>query len=174
MRFVILNTDYIGFLRWLYEKHPGLEKQSYEQQLKVRSESLFGVADFYSSNLCKLGHEAHDIHANNRMMQKAWAKEHRVRPGFKKWMYRILLAQIKHYRPDVLINHDIGLSSQFFKEVKPHIRLLVGQYAAPLPQREDYDVYDLMLSSLPNYVDYFRKLGIKSLLFRQMKTNHHS
>ena len=29
MKFLILNTDYPKFLRWLYAQHPGLEKQSY-------------------------------------------------------------------------------------------------------------------------------------------------
>ena len=27
MRFLIVNADYPEFLRWLYAKHPGLEKQ---------------------------------------------------------------------------------------------------------------------------------------------------
>lgn len=76
MKFLILNTDYPEFLQWLYAKHPGLEEHPYEEQMRVRMESLFGVADFYSTNLRKLGHEAHDIHANNESMQKAWAREH--------------------------------------------------------------------------------------------------
>ena len=75
MKFLILNTDYPEFLRWLYAHHAGLAKQPYEEQLKVRNESLFGVADFYSGNLRALGHEAYDIHANNGLMQKAWARQ---------------------------------------------------------------------------------------------------
>ena len=35
MRFLILNTDYPEFLRWLYAQHPGLEKQSYEEQMRA-------------------------------------------------------------------------------------------------------------------------------------------
>ncbi len=50
-RFLILNTDYHEFLYQLYGQHPGLENQSYEEQMRVRVESLFGVADFYSGNL---------------------------------------------------------------------------------------------------------------------------
>lgn len=37
-----------------------MENQPYENQMRVRMESLFGVADFYSSNLRTLGHEAWD------------------------------------------------------------------------------------------------------------------
>jgi len=32
MKFLILNTDYPEFLRWLYTQHPGLEKQPYKEQ----------------------------------------------------------------------------------------------------------------------------------------------
>ena len=35
MRFLVLNTDYPEFLRWLYAQHPGLQKQSYEEQMGV-------------------------------------------------------------------------------------------------------------------------------------------
>jgi hypothetical protein len=31
MKFLILNTDYPEFLRWLHALHPGLEKQPYEE-----------------------------------------------------------------------------------------------------------------------------------------------
>ena len=51
MKFLIINTDYPDFLHWLYAQHPGLEDRSYKEQLDARSESLFGVADFYSSKL---------------------------------------------------------------------------------------------------------------------------
>lgn len=78
MRFLVLNTDYPEFLQWLYVKHPGLETRSYEDQMRARMESLFGVADFYSRNLRLLGHEAWDIHANNAFMQRAWALENGI------------------------------------------------------------------------------------------------
>ena len=76
MRFLILNTDYTDFLRLLYDQHLELEKRSYDEQLRVRMDSLCGMSDFYSSNLGKLGHEAYDIIANAERMQKAWAREH--------------------------------------------------------------------------------------------------
>ena len=79
MRFLITNIDYPEFLRWLYAENPGLEHESYETQARVRAESFFGEADFYSSNLRKLGHEAWEVHANNEHKQKAWAREHGLR-----------------------------------------------------------------------------------------------
>ncbi len=208
MKFLIINADYPAFLRWLYAQHPGLEQKPFEEQMQVRVDTLFGVADFYSSNLRKLGHEAYDIHANNEFMQKAWAgergleiekpsgTERRYRnvlrqgvgiaaktplrylspllhPGLRSlssqqsWFYHILAAQIKHYKPNVLLNQALGgINSRFLQEMKPYVRLLVGQIASPLPQGEDFGCYDLVISSLPNFVDYFRKLGIPSELNR--------
>jgi hypothetical protein len=40
------NTDYPEFLRYLYAQHPGLERQPYEHQMRVRNESLFGIYQF--------------------------------------------------------------------------------------------------------------------------------
>lgn len=75
MRFLILNADYPDFLEWLYAHHEGMEQQPYAEQLRMRYESLYGVADFYSSNLRALGHEAEDLYANNEWLQRAWAAE---------------------------------------------------------------------------------------------------
>jgi hypothetical protein len=75
MRFLILNTDYLGFLEWLYSQDADLAGRPYDEQMRVRNESLFGVADFYSRNLRRLGHEAVEIHLNNEAMQRAWARE---------------------------------------------------------------------------------------------------
>ncbi len=206
MRFLVLNTDYSEFISWLYTRNPGLEKKPYDEQMRVRMDSLFGVADFYTSNLRSLGYEAWDVHSNNEFMQKAWARDHAVpidestsidlrarallehagrlaartpirflKPflspmvrslnGRPAWSYEILASQIEHYRPDVLLNQAIdGLSGRFLKEMKPHVGLLVGQVASPLPQGDDFGCYDLIISSLTNFVDYFRRIGISAEL----------
>jgi spore maturation protein CgeB len=189
MKFLILNTDYPEFLHWLYAQHPGLEKQSYQEQLQVRYESLFGVADFYSSNLRKLGHGAWDIHLNNEALQRAWAAENgvtlpaprrslqfRLRRGLvpwaavipdQTWMRSILSAQIKHYEPDVVLNQDLRMiDAQFLRQADASIRLVIGQHAAPLSKSVNLRGYDLMLSSLPNFVSRFRRAGLRAELHR--------
>jgi len=185
MRFLILNTDYPEFLRELYASHPTLHMQPYAEQTRVRYETLFGLADFYSSHLRTLGHEAWDIYVNNEFTQKAWAHEHgiridgerwelQLRRGIVPWLSRrstwfseILSKQIAHYRPDVLLNLAVdGIDGRLLKESKPHVRLLIGQHAAPLPKGEDFSCYELLLSSLPNFVEYFQKLGLRAKPFR--------
>lgn len=211
MRFVLIDYDYPEFLEWLYGQTPRLTEQPYEEQSRVRAESLFGVADFYSSNLRKLGHEAWDLHPNNEIIQEAWragaggssngigsrstsqhlsvlvlqllAKSARgplealkpiarplVRPLRRQGESRlndILRDQIQHYDPDVVINyHMAGIASSALRDMLPPGRALLGQIASPIPQNGDFGGYDLVLSSLPSFVDYFKDLGLRAELQR--------
>ncbi|BCA54467.1 hypothetical protein W02_16070 [Nitrospira sp. KM1] len=209
MKILIVNTDYPDFLDWLYQEHAGLDERSYEEQIRVRAGSLYGVADFYSSNLRVLGHEAHDIYANNETLQLAWAFRHgsamnehgrlkRTAESFmriaksmtvgspvrylrqyvgsgstkigRSWnvQYELLMAQVKHYKPDVLLNQAVdSISGRFMKEAKPYVRLIVGQHAAiPLPTEEDLGAYDLMVSSFPATVEDFQRRGLCAHLWR--------
>ena len=209
MKFLVITNDYPVFLRWLYAQHPGLGKEPYEEQMRVRTESLFGVANFYSSNLRKLGHEAYDIHANNEWMQKAWAQEHDIhlkqsillklraksdlqqarqiaaktplrylkplfRPvlrsldKYQTWFYETLAAQIKHYKPDVVLNQAMNkIGCEFLKEVRSYVHLLVGQHAATqLRNSEDWSCYDLVVSSFPPTIDWFCQKDIPTELIR--------
>src|SRR5262245_13776516 len=158
MRLLQVTTDYPQFLAWLYRRHRGLRKASYAAQARARADSLFSVTDFYPGNLQNLGHEAWTTFANNELIQKAWAREQglkiprewrwrfRLRRGVvpwlsrvdESWFYGILAAQIEHYKPDVLLNQAMHLSPRFFREMKPHVRLLVGSHASPLPNDRDF------------------------------------
>jgi spore maturation protein CgeB len=209
MRFLILNMDYLDFLVWLYGQNQGLECMPFKEQMRVRIESLYGLADFYSRNLRKLGHEAFDVYTNNEPMQKTWGREHglkneepcipiqkrtsylqkvrqavsgtmlrNLKPMFRflinrldkppPWFYDTLTAQIKHYKPDVLINHTLyGISCQFLREIKQHVGLLVGQHPAmPLSDHKDYSCYDLVISSFPPTIDYLRRRNIATAFLR--------
>jgi spore maturation protein CgeB len=189
VRFLILNTDYPEFLRWLYAQHERLDRQPYPEQVRVRMDSLFGTADFYSRNLRNLGHEAWDIQFNNEPMQRAWADEQGIAlPAPRRslqfrprrggvpwptvapdptWMRVALAAQIQQYRPEVILNLDVRLiDPPFLKEANASVRLVIGQHAAPLSKRVNLRGYDLMLSSLPNYVERFRREGLNAELHR--------
>lgn len=79
----------------------------------------------------------------------------------------ILLAQVRDHRPDVILNQSVSeVGSHILEQMRPHVKLIVGQIASPLPDDEDYRAYDLMISSLPNFVEHYRRLGIPAELNR--------
>jgi hypothetical protein len=201
----VLNADYPEYLRTFYAHHPGLENKPYDEQMRTRNESLFGTVDFYSGNLRKLGIDAHDTYINNEFMQKAWAREHRVKTNLKQqyangfqrfisfagktplrhlrgavrpvlqsiaveetWFYDVLAAQIKFFSPDILLNEAMNsVGTDFLRQMKPHIRLLIGQHAATkLSDENDYKTYDLVVSSFPPTIDWLRQKGIPAEMNR--------
>lgn len=189
MRFLIFEADYPEFLQWLYAQHPGLETQPYQEQMRVRQACHFGQAGFYSSNLTKLHHEAYAIYPNNAPMQMAWAREHGLKPRAEgqwrlrwrrgivpwvsrvrenDWMYDILAAQIRYYKPDIVYNQSMhSLSSRFLQGMKRSFRLLVGQHAAtPLSDTRDWAVYDMVVSSFLPTVDWLRVRQVPAVLHR--------
>lgn len=188
MKFLILNTDYPAFIENIVKDNPDWLSYSYEDKTKLYFSKFFGAADYYSRNLRLLGHEAQDFVINNQYLQKRWLQEHnisynrlleyldknRILRTIKRkfyfsndWYYKAMLAQIKETKPDVVyIQLMAHISPVFLKKIKKYCKLLVGQIACPLPGMGNFKEYDLVLSSLPNFVDKFNKAGIKSEYFK--------
>lgn len=176
MKILIIDSYYGDFLDNVYKKNPELIKASYAEQRERLLAEQFGTADFYSKHFKKLGHEAEDLITNNEIMQKQWAKENNVRyreshfqkiPRIRKyfktnWETKILEAQIIKFRPDIIFSHDLSLKPVFLKKIKKYAKLLVGQIASKLPHRECLECFDVIVSSLPHYVEKFRSWGIQS------------
>lgn len=183
MKFLIINNDYSGFLQGMYAATPGLSEANYDRQMQARNDTMFGVADFYSRALKGLGHEAIEVHENNETMQATWAAEHgvavnrqpwkfRLRKGVVPWFGRVndrgwlldvLVEQVKAFKPDVVLNQAMdSLPNAVLSRIKPHAKLLVGQIAAPITQENDLQAFDLVLSSLPNMLEFYAGKGIKT------------
>jgi hypothetical protein len=181
MRFLIFDTYYEEFLESVYEAENDLEPRPYAEQWRFIMDRCFGTADFYSSNLQKLGCEATEVITNCVPMQNQWAKENGINPrgekgsfhlrkGFipnvrsrpaKEWYYHIMKAQVAAFKPDILYVQDMNCTDPaFLREMKSHARWIVGQIACPVIPGIDFRVYDLVLTSFPHFVDYFRNQGI--------------
>lgn len=89
------------------------------------------------------------------------------RPGMSQWEAEILAAQIERFLPDLILNQDIGyVHNSFLRRFRKSGRRIVGQIASALPHSERFDAYDLVISSLPNFVDWFRARMVPSELNR--------
>jgi len=186
MRVLIVDTCYPAFLDSLYSEGQGLESESYASQWRRLMDECFGTADFYSSNLRRLGHDGTEIVSNCRPLQCRWAKEHGIaakegkwrlttRRGcipwlercYKDWRHEVLVAQVADYRPDVVHIQDMNATDRcLLSEIKPHVRIITGQIASLIAPGVDFSGYDLILSSFPHYVERFRREGLKSEYFR--------
>jgi len=85
------------------------------------------------------------------------------RHRFPEWEAKVLAAQIEAMRPDVILNQDMEYVRS--ATLSPHRRpgrVIVGQIAAPRPDGEDYRAYDLIVSSLPNFVRWFSNRGVRA------------
>jgi hypothetical protein len=188
MRIVFVDTYYDQFLKQHYSDHPSLESESYESQRQSLIDARFGTSDFYSKYLNELGCEAIDLIVNCRPLQSAWLNEnvsgssgltlpvpHRFYrvpvignalaglPGF----IDVVLAQIEALKPDILYCQDLNFfPGTVLKQIKPHVRLVVGQIASALPNKSFFEDYDLILTSFPHFVSRIREAGVRSEYFK--------
>ena len=182
MKFLIVDTYYPAFLQSFWTRNPEVKNRSYAEQWQILMDECFGTADYYSTNLNKLGHEATELVANCSSLQLAWAQEHDIKlhhricrrkmaslrmPWIEKnWYYPILLEQVKAYSPDVIHFQDPLLTHpSFLRAIRPLVKLITAQIASPIPKGNDFSSYDLMLSSFPHYVDQFKRQGLQSEYF---------
>jgi hypothetical protein len=169
MRFLILDTCYPAFLRTHYARRPELAGADYATQWQALMQTFFGTADSYSHALGALGHEAHEVVANCAPLQRAWAREHGapLTTPFRLARERIVLAQARDYRPDVVYVQNMRFfSTRLLAELRRAGATIVGQIASELTIHRRLRVYDLVLTSFPHFVDRFRAAGIRSEYLR--------
>lgn len=184
MRFLFIDANYPAFLEAVYRDHPGLAAASYgEQGAQIRA-GMFGEAAFQADALRTLGHEAEVVVTNAHPAQRAWAQEHsmahltrtrwsfRLRRGVVPWLSRrradtaweIVIAQAQAYRPDVLYVAILDTTpAAVVARLRESARLVVAQVATTIPDRT-YRDYHLILSSIPQIVDRFRRASIAAEL----------
>lgn len=110
------------------------------------------------------------VHRKNHWYSAVAAQISRVSPLWWQWLYergswllKVLAAQIEEHRPDILYVHAVNaLPDSFLQDMKAHVKLIVGQYAAPLLPTASLDSYSLLISALPSMVQSFRERGINS------------
>lgn len=188
MRVALLDTYYPRFLLAHYATHPVLADDAYAEQRQSLLDQVFGTSDFYSRHLRAMGHDAQDLIVNCTPLQTSWAQEHRVRynslalklpqrllrlPVLGPWLsalpglVAIAVEQIKEMRPDVLYCQDLWfLPPQKLDELRPYVKLMVGQIASPMPPEAYLKGYDLILTSFPHFVPRLRAIGVVSEYFR--------
>jgi spore maturation protein CgeB len=188
MYIVLLDTYYPRFLDALYHDQPKLADATFEMQRQSLLSQVFGTSDFYSRHLQSLGYDAQDLIVNCTPLQKTWAHEHRVHystlalrlpqhllrlPVLGPWLsalpglVEIAMEQVKAMRPDVLYCQDLWfIPPQKLAELRPYVKLIVGQIASPLPPDAYLKSYDLIMTSFPHFVPRLQAMGVAAEYFR--------
>jgi len=166
MRLLKLGIYHGTYLQNFYAKRVALKTQSYDNQHRALIKDAFGSSDFWTSALNKLNYETTDLIANAEFLQKTWASENNCKFNEETWLFEIATAQIKKFRPDILLVADYStFTADFLKNLRrecPSIRLVLGWCGAPYQNLSVFREWDVALSCVPEMVQGFRAEGIQS------------
>jgi hypothetical protein len=127
----------------------------------------FGHWASYADEFVKLGVAAELIIPNCKPLQMAWAKENGIKFNEKEWNFAIPLEQVKRSKPDIFyISSMFEYYNGFLSEVKKHVKKIFGWINCVMPRALKLDNIEFLLTSLPHFVDDFRKAGIPSEMMR--------
>lgn len=170
MRLMRLCTNYPGYLEHCRERHPERMGLPHAEQLRLHVADCYGWADFWTHHLGELDYEVWEPVGNAREQQLRWAQEHGVRVDESDWLPNISLAQVMHFKPEVLlINDHHTFTRAFIEEVRracPSVRLVLGWCGAPFGSTEVFTAYDLTLTNVPRIHDYLKDRGFPVRLCR--------
>ncbi len=166
MRLLKLGIYPLSYLQIFYARQPRFEKKTYAIQHEKLIADCFGSSDFWTRALAEFGLETTDIIANAEILQKKWAAENDFAFDQKNSLLEIAAAQIKKFRPDVLLVADyLTIDAAFLRNIRREcdsIRLIVGWCGAPYADLSAIREWDIALSCVPEMVAEFRAQGIES------------
>jgi len=185
MKIMLIDTAY-GFVLEGLNNRLGLENRlqsTFSEMGNQYSDLLFPTSDYWKIPLENLGHDVMSITANDNVRQTKWLLEfgredilknfshqylfngitinNNVNP--KDLMEEILIAQIEFFKPDFILCGIIEtFGTEFIRKAKKNAKFkIIGQHQAPIP-KIDVSGYDLILSSLPNLIEFYTSQGIHS------------
>jgi hypothetical protein len=163
MRLLKIGVYYPTYLEQFYARREGLAAEPSAAQHAALMHDCFGSSDFWTNALAGRGYETCDIVANAEPLQKRWAEERGVRYREDGWLFEITAAQIKAFRPDVIIVADYTTVTAPFirllRDENPSLRLVLGWCGAPYADPSVFRACDAVLSCVPELVEHFRAEG---------------
>lgn len=163
MRLLKIGVYADAYLRFFHAQHPALATQAFAIQHAALMNDCFGSSDFWTTALAQLGYETCEMVINVEAMQKRWALEHGVSYRENNWIFEITIAQVKTFRPDVVIVADYStVTAAFIRQLRqecPDIRLVLIWCSAPYNDASVFRESDIVLSCVPELVTHFRESG---------------
>jgi hypothetical protein len=166
VRFLFFSNDFCGYYQRCLEARPALREQTFDAQCSAFYRQMHYLSDSFPAALQALGHEGRHIMWDSEPLQFTWARENGIsakpEPG---WQRRIALAQIELIKPDaVFFFAGPGVDAKFLEQVRRLVPVLVCNWAEPFRDGYPFESYELILSSVADFVEHFRSLGLRSEL----------
>ncbi len=160
-----VTTFYPEFLKDYFAARSKLADQPYRQQFDALIAEKFSAVDAFCRELGACGCSTDLVILNADPVQERFAYEAGLAlPDNIHDRRRMIFAeQVRRFRPDILYVFEWSpLGDDYLQAIKKEVKLLVGQVASPLRAERTYAAYDLMISSWPPIVEYFRSQGMGS------------
>lgn len=137
---------------------------------KLYSERSFIYSDSLTHGMHAIGAESKNIHYNLETLQKRWAAENNFNYREEYWQQDIAIAQIKSYRPDVVLIHGLHRDPKFtlvpteeFRAECPYVKLVLAISGFPMePEVARY--VDIVLANGSSLYDHYRSAGCVTYL----------
>ena len=165
----------------LLKSIPHYESLSYSKKLNYYFNNTAHMGSFHSHSLSNsmriIGHEVLDIIYDFELLQKTWALENGIIYNDDEWPFDILMAQIKHYKPDVVFVQSHSLTSpgkicrsrrdvnimEVLKDHFPFIRLCALFSGFPAHYKRIQHA-DLLFAGTPSICRYYSDFGAMPIL----------
>jgi spore maturation protein CgeB len=165
MKIVYFASYYNKYLDAFLQRNLDFKFLTYKEQIERIKSDYFGVFGSYTDYANKHGNEASLIIPNFELVQKKWAAENNFTYSDKNWLTEISIAQIKKIQPDAFFMGSMfNFYGAFLKEIRPYCKAIYTWIACPIPKGIDLTPIDLILTSVPEYVNEFRAMNINSEL----------
>jgi len=146
----------------VYKKAPSLAGQSYADQFNTILSKKLTHAGGFSDAMGILGNHAVEFFYDCETLQRTWAQERGLATTGKDWEINVLIAQLREYRPDVVLFQDIfsmpAPVRARIKEIIPEIRLTIIAKGYPGETRDLSDS-DLLFVSSPVLFERYSNLN---------------
>lgn len=163
MKIVLLADYYQAYLAAFHAR--GLPAGStFAEHERALFEDYFGAFISYRNWFRAIGHECELIVPNCYALQQKWLDERglRLRAGSAA-KHEVVLRQLAELRPDVLfVSSMFDYYGAFFLKASRLVGRIVTWIACPHPSTLDFSNVSCVISSVPAFVEQFRRKGLRS------------
>jgi spore maturation protein CgeB len=162
MKILLFWSFYEKYAKQVYDANPGLENQSYQQQLDMLLRDGFGWNPTLVQHMTHDGHEVKVLLVNVQPLQRTWARENGIN-FTDNWQHEVAYAQVKGFQPDIFWMTPLPrFFGEYLQSLRPFCRKIFVWIASETPSGLNLNGIDCILTSHRNIQENFQRQGIPS------------